>query len=133
MIAFTNELLLQDKIENHEEALAAETASLTLVEPGEAAVDHSERRHYCSPCSFPLGNRDEEVRMSSTSAGGLPAGPTTNRGRIRLVVFRVLAALAGLFFLVAVVLGVPAPWVLLQPEDPKSAGEPLVPHRGRQC
>jgi len=37
MIAFRNEVLSQDKIENHEEALAAETASLTLVEPGEAA------------------------------------------------------------------------------------------------
>jgi hypothetical protein len=42
-------------------------------------------------------------------------------GRIRLVVLRVLAALAGLFFLVAVVLAVPAPWVLLQPEDPNAA------------
>jgi hypothetical protein len=47
MMAFRNEVLAQDKIENHEEALAAETASLTLVEPGEAAVDHDERRHYC--------------------------------------------------------------------------------------
>jgi hypothetical protein len=48
-------------------------------------------------------------------------GPTTNGGRIRLVVFRVLAAVAGLFFLVALVLAVPAPWVLLQPEDPNAA------------
>jgi hypothetical protein len=48
-------------------------------------------------------------------------GPTTNRGRIRLVVFRVLAAVASLFFLVAVVLAVPAPWVLVQPEDPNAA------------
>jgi len=36
--------------------------------------------------------------------------------RIRLVVFRVLATLAGLFFLVAVVLMATAPWVLLQPD-----------------
>jgi hypothetical protein len=35
--------------------------------------------------------------MSSRSADGLPAGLTTNRGRLRLVVFRMLAALAGLF------------------------------------
>jgi hypothetical protein len=33
----------------------------------------------------------------------------------------VLATLAGLFFLLAVVLAVPAPWVLLQPEDPNAA------------
>jgi hypothetical protein len=59
--------------------------------------------------------------MSSGSADGLPAGPTINRGHIRLIVFRVLAALGGLFFLVAVVLAVPAPWVLLQPEDPNAA------------
>jgi hypothetical protein len=37
--------------------------------------------------------------------------------RIRLIVFRVLAALAGLFFLVAVVLMASAPWVLLQPDQ----------------
>jgi hypothetical protein len=59
--------------------------------------------------------------MSTRSTDGLTAGPTTNRGRIRLIVFRVLGAVAGLFFLVAVVLAVPAPWVLLQPEDPNAA------------
>src|SRR4051795_1758766 len=37
--------------------------------------------------------------------------------RIRVIVFRVLAALAGLFFLVAVVLMASAPWVLLQPDQ----------------
>ncbi len=37
--------------------------------------------------------------------------------RIRLIVFRVLAALAGLFFLVAVVLMASAPWILLQPDQ----------------
>lgn len=59
--------------------------------------------------------------MSTRSPDGITAGRATNRGRIRLTVFRVLAALAGLFFLVAVVLAVPAPWVLLQPEDPNAA------------
>jgi hypothetical protein len=59
--------------------------------------------------------------MSTRSTDGLTAGPTTNRGRIRLIVFRVLGAVAGLFFLVAVVLAVPAPWVVLQPEDPNAA------------
>jgi hypothetical protein len=59
--------------------------------------------------------------MSTGSSDGLTAGPSTDRGRVRLIVFRVLAALAGLFFLIAVVLAAPAPWVLLQPEDPNAA------------
>ena len=58
--------------------------------------------------------------MSTGSSDGITAGPSTNRVRVRLIVFRVLAALAGLFFLVAVVLAAPAPWVLLQP-DPNAA------------
>ena len=70
----------------------------------------------------PEPNREEEACMSTRSTDGITAGPTTNRGRIRLVVFRVLAAVAGLFFLAAVVLAVLAPWVLLQPEDPNAAG-----------
>src|SRR3954453_19666220 len=37
--------------------------------------------------------------------------------RIRVIVFRVLAALAGLFFLVALVLMASAPWVLLQSDQ----------------
>jgi hypothetical protein len=59
--------------------------------------------------------------MSTSSGDGLAAGPTTSRSRIRLIVFRILASVAGLFFLVAVVLAVPAPWVLLQPDDPNAA------------
>jgi hypothetical protein len=44
--------------------------------------------------------------------------PSTGQ-RVRLVVFRVLATIAGLFFLVAVILMASAPWVLLQPgQDP---------------
>jgi hypothetical protein len=59
--------------------------------------------------------------MTTRSRDGAIGGPMTRRSRIRLILFRVVAALAGLFFLVAVVLAVPAPWVLLQPEDPNAA------------
>jgi hypothetical protein len=59
--------------------------------------------------------------MSTGSRDGTTPGASTNRSRVRLIVFRVLATLAGLFFLLAVVLAVPAPWVLLQPEDPNAA------------
>jgi hypothetical protein len=44
------------------------------------------------------------------------------RGRVhrgRLIVFRALAALAGAFFVVAVVIMASAPWVLLQPDEPQ--------------
>jgi hypothetical protein len=37
--------------------------------------------------------------------------------RVRVIIFRVVAALAGLFFVVAVVLMASAPWVLLQPDQ----------------
>jgi hypothetical protein len=59
--------------------------------------------------------------MSTGSGDGITAGPARTGSRARLIVFRVLATLAGLFFLVAVVLAVPAPWVLLQPDDPHAA------------
>jgi hypothetical protein len=36
---------------------------------------------------------------------------------VRVIIFRVVAALAGLFFVVAVVLMASAPWVLLQPDQ----------------
>ncbi|MDP9219263.1 MAG: hypothetical protein M3P23_01845, partial [Actinomycetota bacterium] len=56
--------------------------------------------------------------MSTGSSQQTPAHPRTAE-RIRLIVFRVLATLAGAFFLVAVVLMASAPWVLLQPgQDP---------------
>src|SRR5436190_10707642 len=45
------------------------------------------------------------------------ANPTGPGQRVRVIVFRVLAALAALFFLVAVVLMASAPWVLLQPDQ----------------
>ena len=57
--------------------------------------------------------------MSTTPTEGFAAGGGDAGHRARLVVFRVLATLAGLFFLVAVVMGVPAPWVILDPgQDP---------------
>ena len=59
--------------------------------------------------------------MNIRPTDGNTEGPTTHRSRVRLIVFRVLAALAGMFFLLAVVLAVPAPWMLLQPEDPNAA------------
>jgi hypothetical protein len=59
--------------------------------------------------------------MSTRSTDGITAEPTTGGSRIRLIVFRVLATLAGLFFLMAVVLSASAPWVLIQPDDPHAA------------
>ena len=57
--------------------------------------------------------------MSTGSSQQMPAHPLRTAERIRLIVFRVLATLAGAFFLVAVVLMASAPWVLLQPgQDP---------------
>ena len=58
--------------------------------------------------------------MSTSSTDGIAETPAIGN-RIRLIVFRVLATLAGLFFLIAVVLAVPAPWVVPQPEDPHAA------------
>src|SRR5215217_1256084 len=57
--------------------------------------------------------------MSTGSSQDVSAHPPGTANRIRLIVFRVLGALAGLFFLLAVVLMASAPWVLLQPgQDP---------------
>jgi hypothetical protein len=69
-------------------------------------------------CGPEPGKKDTEISISSTD--GIAESPTGG-DRIRLIVFRVLAMLAGLFFLVAVVVAVPAPWVLLQPDDPHAA------------
>jgi hypothetical protein len=54
--------------------------------------------------------------MSTASPDRGVNAPGTGH-RIRVLVFRVLAALAGMFFLVAVVLMASAPWVLLQPDQ----------------
>jgi hypothetical protein len=53
----------------------------------------------------------------SSSRALAPVLPDRTPSRVRVTVFRVLAALAGLFFVVAVVLAASAPWVLLQPSD----------------
>ena len=59
--------------------------------------------------------------MSTRSTDRVLVRSGTARSRIRSIVFRVLALLAGLFFLVAVVLSAPAPWLLLKPSDPHAA------------
>ena len=64
-------------------------------------------------------SRSEVRGMSTDSSQDVTAHRPGTAERIRLIVFRVLATLAGLFFLVAVVLMASAPWVLLQPgQDP---------------
>jgi hypothetical protein len=45
------------------------------------------------------------------------AKPHGTAHRVRVIIFRVVAAPAGLFFVVAVVLMASAPWVLLQPDE----------------
>jgi hypothetical protein len=54
--------------------------------------------------------------MTASTSQDRVAGARGTASRIRLIVFRVLATLASLFFLVAVVLMATAPWVLLQPD-----------------
>jgi len=56
--------------------------------------------------------------MTTDSSEQLAPDSERTPRRIRLIVFRVLATLAGLFFLVAVCLHVPAPWVILQADEP---------------
>ena len=55
--------------------------------------------------------------MSTGSAERPVAKPRGTAHRVRVIIFRVVAALAGLFFVVAVVLMASAPWVLLQPDQ----------------
>jgi hypothetical protein len=55
--------------------------------------------------------------MTTDSSPQLVLDPEHTPHRVRLLVFRVLAALAGLFFLIAVVLHFSAPWAILQPGD----------------
>ena len=54
----------------------------------------------------------------STRSSKTPATNLRGTGhRVRVIIFRVVATLAGLFFVVAVVLMASAPWVLLQPDQ----------------
>ena len=51
--------------------------------------------------------------MSTGSAEVPVAKPQGTAHRVRVIIFRVVATLAGLFFVVLVVLMASAPWVLL--------------------
>jgi hypothetical protein len=55
--------------------------------------------------------------MSSGSLEHPDAKRAGTPHRIRIIIFRVVAVLAGLFFVVAVVLMASAPWVLVQPDQ----------------
>jgi hypothetical protein len=55
--------------------------------------------------------------MSSGSSESPVAESHHRPHGVRVIIFRVVAALAGLFFVVAVVLMASAPWVLLQPDQ----------------
>jgi hypothetical protein len=55
--------------------------------------------------------------MSTGSAERYVAKPQGTAHRVRVIIFRVVATLAGLFFVAAVVLMASAPWVLLQPDQ----------------
>jgi hypothetical protein len=57
------------------------------------------------------------MSMSSGSSETPPAESHHRPHRVRVIIFRVVAVLAGLFFVVAVVLMASAPWVLLQPDQ----------------
>jgi hypothetical protein len=60
-----------------------------------------------------IGQRPYEHGICG-EAGREPQGTVH---RVRVIIFRVVATLAGLFFVVAVVLMASAPWVLLQPDQ----------------
>jgi hypothetical protein len=55
--------------------------------------------------------------MATGSSESPVVNPPSTGHRVRVIIFRVLATLAGLFFVVAVVLMASAPWVLLQPDQ----------------
>ena len=61
---------------------------------------------------FQIGRHVYEHAIFGESRGGQP--PQSHR--VRVIIFRVVAALASLFFVVAVVLMASAPGVLLQPD-----------------
>jgi hypothetical protein len=58
-----------------------------------------------------------DLSMSSGSSENPAAKRAGTPHRVRVIIFRVVAVLAGLFFVVAVVLMASAPWVLLQPDQ----------------
>lgn len=56
------------------------------------------------------------MSISTGSSESPVANPRSTADRPRVIIFRVVATLAGLFFVVAVVRMASAPWVLLQPD-----------------
>jgi hypothetical protein len=58
-----------------------------------------------------------DLSMSSGSSENPAAKRAGTPHRVRVIIFRVVTVLAGLFFVVAVVLMASAPWVLLQPDQ----------------
>jgi uncharacterized integral membrane protein len=57
------------------------------------------------------------MTMSTGSSESPIANPLSTAHRVRVIIFRVVATLAGLFFVVAVALMASTPWVLLQPDQ----------------
>jgi hypothetical protein len=64
-------------------------------------------------CLFQKGRPEDEHGSSENPAAQRAGTPH----RARVIIFRVVAVLAGIFFVVAVVLMASAPWVLLQPDQ----------------
>jgi hypothetical protein len=60
--------------------------------------------------------REVETNMSAGSSQN-PRQAVRHSARVRVIIFRVVATFADLFFVVAVVLMASAPWVLLQPDQ----------------
>jgi hypothetical protein len=58
-----------------------------------------------------------DTSMSTDPSDNAVVNPPSAAHRVRVIIFRVVATLAGLFFVVAVVLMASAPWVLLQPDQ----------------
>jgi uncharacterized integral membrane protein len=57
------------------------------------------------------------MTMRTGSSESPITNPLSTAHRVRVIIFRVVATLAGLFFVVAVVLMASTPWVLLQPDQ----------------
>jgi hypothetical protein len=78
--------------------------------------------------------RAENGSMSTGSAERPVTKPRGTAHRVRVIIFRIAATLAGLFFVVAVVLMASAPWVLAAARSRRPyRTESLVPHCCRQC
>jgi hypothetical protein len=64
-------------------------------------------------CCFQISRHEYEQRIFRDSR----REPTRRSHRVRVIIFRVVAVLAGHFFVVAAALMASAPWVLLQPDQ----------------